>query len=320
VRRSPVAIGILLGLVVGAAGAAAIATRSSSDSGSASPPKVAIAPRVAVSPTVPASTGAPLKAPSSLPQLTGEAKGYRLGTDPALGAVERLAAAFDIHGAVESDAGGWIVRDGNRLVRVQRTAGLPWFFTTMDGPCKLVPENPPTSTAQTLPPVASPGPTDCPDVASPADAPQAFPTHDEALASGMEMLGRAGLGVSRPVIVDEPGGWYIEAAPLIGDKPTAGLPWTVTVGPGRTAMAASGYLARPERADTYRLVGVAKGLQRARQVAADGNITGVRLGLMLGHVGSAPYLVPAYLFELAGEAGSPPPVVPVPAIEDRYLS
>jgi hypothetical protein len=38
---------------------------------------------------------------------------------------------------------------------------------------------------------------------------------------------------------------------------------------------------------------------------------------MLGHVGQAPYLVPAYLFELEGR---PPPVVPVPAIEDRYLA
>jgi hypothetical protein len=133
----------------------------------------------------------------------------------------------------------------------------------------------------------------------------------------METLGRAGLGASRPVIVDEPGGWYIEAAPLVDDQPTAGLPWTVTVGPGRTITAASGYLASPQRADTYRLVGVAQALERARQVAADGSITGVRLGLMLAHVGSSPYLVPAYLFELEG---NPPPIVPVPAVEDRYLS
>ncbi|MBV8986794.1 MAG: hypothetical protein JO248_20360, partial [Acidimicrobiia bacterium] len=117
-----------------------------------------------------------------------------------------------------------------------------------------------------------------------------------------------------------PGGWYIEASPLVGTTPTAGLPWTITVGPGRTASAASGYLAQPVRADTYRLVGVAKGLARARQVADGGTITGVRLGLMLGHVGSAPYLVPAYLFELQNSEGGPPPIVPVPAIEDRYLS
>jgi len=315
--RSPVALGLVLGLLVGVGGAAAIAVSSSGDS-SVSPPKVAIPPRVSVSPTTATTTGGPLNAPPSLPELSGEAQGYRLGTQPAAGAVERLAAAFDLHGPVQTDAGGWVVRDGDRLVRVQRAAGLPWFFSVMDGPCKIVPESPPPSEPlQTIPP---PGPIDCPDTSAPSAAPGLVLSQDDALAFGMETLGRAGLGVSRPVIVDEPGGWYIEASPLVDTKPTAGLPWTISVGPGRTASAASGYLARPVRADTYRLVGVGQGLARARQVADGGTITGVRRGLMLGHVGSAPYLVPAYLFELESGDGGPPPVIPVPAVEDRYLS
>jgi hypothetical protein len=318
VRRSPVAVGIVLGLLVGAGAAAAVAVTSAGSETSASPPKVAIPPRVNVSPTTATTTGGPLNAPSALPDLNGEAKGYRLGSDPAPGAVERLAAAFDMHAPVQTDAGGWVVRDGNRLVRAQRAAGVPWFFSTLDGPCKIVPEGPaPSEPLQTVPPS---GPTDCPDTTPPAAAPAIVLSHDDALAFGMETLGRAGLGVSRPVIVDESGGWYIEASPLVGNLPTAGLPWTITVGPGRTASAASGYLARPVRADTYRLAGIATGLSRARQVADGGTITGVRLGLMLGHVGSAPYLVPAYLFELRSAEGGPPPVIPVPAIEDRYLA
>ena len=36
--------------------------------------------------------------------------------------------------------------------------------------------------------------------------------------------------------------------------------------------------------------------------------------------GEAPYLVPAYLFELQRLADAPPPVVAVPAVEDRYLA
>lgn len=315
--RSPVAVGIVLGLVVGAGAAAGIAATSSDSGSSSSPPKVAIAPRVSVSPTTATTVGGPLNAPPSLPELTGEAKGYRLGSAPAAGAVERLAAAFDMHAPVQTDAGGWVVRDGDKLLRVQKAAGLPWFFATRDRSCTLVPESPsPNETLQTVPPS---GPQSCPDAATSGAGLGPTPSHDDALAFGMETLGRAGLGVSRPVIVDEPGGWYIEASPLVGTTPTAGLPWTITVGPGSTPSAASGYLARPERADTYRLVGVAKGLQRARQIADGGNITNVRLGLMLGHVGSAPYLVPAYLFELDG-GGGPPPIVPVPAVEDRYLS
>jgi hypothetical protein len=267
---------------------------------------------------VPASGGAPLKAPDSLPQLPSEARAYRLGSDPAPGSVERLAAAFDLHGTVDSDAGGWIVRDGNRLVRVQRTDGLPWFFSTIDGTCKVVPETPPPSASvppQALPPVAPPGPADCPETPPPAAT--NVPSEDDARNLAMEIFRRAGLGGASPVIVDQPGGWYVEAAPLVDDRPAAGLPWTISIGAGRAVTAASGYLAPPEPADTYRLVGVDKGLQRAREVASDGTVTGVRLGLTLGHVGSTPYLVPAYLFELDGQ---PPPIVPVPAIEDRYLS
>lgn len=316
--RSPVAVGIALGVLAGAGATFAIAATSSGSDSSAPPPKVAIAPRVSVSPTTATTAGGPLNAPTPLPELTGEAKGYRLGSQPAAGALERLAEAFDMHAPVQTDAGGWVVRDGNRLLRVQRVAGLPWFFALLNGPCKLVPEAPaPNPTLQTVPPS---GPTDCPETAPDAEAPANVLSGDDALSFGMETLGRAGLGVSKPVIIDEPGGWYIEASPLVGTTPTAGLPWTVTVGPGRTVSAASGYLAAPVRADTYRLVGVTEGLARARQVADGGTITGVRLGLMLGHVGSAPYLVPAYLFELRNAEGGPPPIVPVPAIEDRYLS
>jgi len=318
VARSPVAVGIVLGLLVGAGAAAAIAVTSSGTESSALPPKVSIAPRVAVSPTTATTTGGPLNEPQNLPELTGEARGYRLGTQPAPGAIDRLAVAFDMHAPVTTDAGGWVVRDGDKLLRVQRTAGLPWFFSLQNGSCQIVPESPqPGATLQTVPPS---GPTACPDTGAPPEAtPGLALSHDDALSFGMETLGRAGLGVSRPVIVDEPGGWYIEASPLVGTTPTAGLPWTINVGPGATASAASGYLARPVRADTYRLVGVSQGLVRARQVADGGTITGVRLGLMLGHVGSAPYLVPAYLFELDG-GGGPPPILPVPAVEDRYLS
>jgi hypothetical protein len=266
----------------------------------------------------PAARGeVPFAVQGALPDLRGEAKGYRLGSEPAAGAIPRLAEAFDVHGPVMSDAGGWLLREGNRLVRVQRAAGLPWFVSTFEGPCKAVPDTAAPSN-EVLPPVAPPGPTDCPDTAAtpPAAAPAAILGHDDALAFGMETLGRAGLGVSRPVILEQVGGWRIEAAPLVGDKPTSGFAWTITIGPGRTVTAASGYLAKAIAADTYLLVGTTKGLERAKAVTG-GTITSVRLGLMLGHVGQAPYLVPAYLFELEGR---PPPVVPVPAIEDRYLA
>ena len=213
--RSPVRLGIVLGLVVGAGAVAAIATTSSS-----SPPKAAV--------LQPATTN------------PGDPQGYGLRYDPAPGSIERLAAAFDLHAAVATDADGWVVRDGDRVLRVQRSAGLPWFLATSNPACVLVPEEPPSSEPlQTVPPS---GPMECPDT-----RPGEVLSQDDALALGKDTLIRAGLGASTTDIVDEPGGWYIQASPEIDGKPTAGLQWTISIGPGRLVSAASGYLAVEDR-------------------------------------------------------------------------
>jgi len=118
---------------------------------------------------------------------------------------------------------------------------MPWFFSTADSSCKVVPEEPPSSEPlQTVPP---PGPTECPEATPPADV---LPK-DDALALGTETLRRAGLGASTTDIVDQPGGWYIQASPQIDGKPTDGVQWTISIGPGRTVTAASGYLAVEDR-------------------------------------------------------------------------
>src|SRR5207302_7262962 len=100
-RRSPVAVGLVLGLVVGAAGVAAVAA---TESGGGSPP-----PKVVV--LAPATRGdAPFAVQAALPDVRGEAKGYRLGSEPAARAIPPLAEAFDVHGPLMTDAGGWLVR------------------------------------------------------------------------------------------------------------------------------------------------------------------------------------------------------------------
>jgi len=318
VARSPVAFGIVLGIVVGSGAVAAIAsTGSEAGTPTTTRSTVAVGPKIVITvPNAPNTGGsAPLQAQAPLPPLTGPARGYRLGGVPGPGAVEHLADALGVHGAVQTDTGGWIVREGNRLVRVARTPGLPWYFSVLEGPCSMVPSD-------ALPPVPPSGPTDCPEAEGPPSGPvppPALPDHDDALAFGMETLGKAGLGVSRPVIVDQGTSWQIEAAPLIAERPTSGFAWTITVGSARAVVAASGFLAAALPAQSYPLVGTAKGLERARAVAG-GAVTGVRLGLMLGRLGDADYLVPAYLFELQGPGDAPPPVVAVPAVEDRYLA
>src|SRR5437588_11037500 len=104
VARSPVAVGIVLGLVVGAGAAAAIATTGSE----AGAPKttrstVAVGPRIVITvPKAPNTGAAPLEAQAPLPSLTGRARGYRLDAVPTAGAVERLADAMGVHGPVQS--------------------------------------------------------------------------------------------------------------------------------------------------------------------------------------------------------------------------
>jgi len=341
-RRSPITTGIVLGVLAGGVGVAAIAA---SDSGSAPPPVIVVSgpQRQSQEPDVCMSCGPPAAQPpievaGSLPPLSGEARGYRVGSEPASGAVEQLAAAFGIHGPVQQDSGGWVVRENDRLVRVQRAAGVPWFFARFGGPCQVVPgSSAPSegSTGEALPPVPPSGPTDCPALAgtgtpsSPETAtarPAGLPTADEALSKGMETLGKAGLGVSKPVVTDQVSTWRIDASPLIDEKPTSGFGWSITVGPNDEISAASGYLSKPEKAETYKLVGTGVGLERLKAGTSGPltptpearNVTGVQRGLMLGHLrGGAPYLVPAYLFEFEGR---PPPIGPVPAVEDRYLS
>ena len=72
-------------------------------------------------------------------------------------------------------------------------------------------------------------------------------SQDDAFALGTQTLMRAGLVPSTTDIVDEPGGWYIQASPQIDGKPVDGLQWTISIGPGRTVTAASGYLAVEDR-------------------------------------------------------------------------
>src|SRR5437588_3893272 len=118
--------------------------------------------------------------------------------------------------------------------------------------------------SESLPPVPASGPSDCAEAEGPPSGPvrpPGLPDHDEALAFGMETLGKAGLGVSRPVIVDQGTSWQIEAAPLLAERPTSGFAWTITVGPARAVTAASGFLATARAAQSYPLVGTAKGLE-----------------------------------------------------------
>ena len=319
-------LGIVAGLLAGAGGAAAIAVAGG---GTTSKPKLV----VTGAPSPVSSVTIAVKHPP--PELGGEPRGYRLGTEAPTGAIEQLGAALGVHGPVQSDAGGWVIREGDRLVRVERRPGLHWFLATLGGPCQIVPgsasPSSPSEPLQTIPPS---GPTDCP--AKPAE-PGSTPTTGPPMAldpegPAVKVLSAAGLGRYYAVTSTKgPSSGSVTVSPILDGRPVSGLDWTATVSAGGDITAASGFLAEPTPEQTYRLVGTTAAvatLQRAASAKAAGapscapgqrceptarvieTIVNVRLGL----VRLVDTLVPAYIFEIEGGGTQA-----VPAVEDRYL-
>jgi hypothetical protein len=305
-RPSPVTVSIALGLVVGVAAAAGIAATSSGK-----PQLPGVGP---LSGQLYSSHPIDIRVRRALPSLDGSARAYRLASVPETGAIDRLAGALGVHGPVTQDGDGWVVRDGTRLLRVQRAAGLPWYLATLDGPCIIVPGERSSLGAEALPPVPPTGPTDCPGGA-PSSSAGDVPAGSDATRVALEAFRHVGVADFRPVTTfPGPTSVRVVAVPVVGGLPTSRLEWTAAVA-GDHVRDARGYLARPQAGDDYPLAGTDAGLDRLRRLPPAGPpvraVTGVRLGLL--HAGD--WLVPAYLFDLEGGG-----VAAVPAVEDRYLA
>jgi hypothetical protein len=189
--------------------------------------------------------------------------------------------------------------------------------------------------------------------------PADLPSRAEAERVARDLAARAGLDLdgAQVRVTDSFAARVVSLAPAVGGLPTAGFAWTVTVGDGGRIQYAAGYLATPEPADTYPLIGVAEGFERLKRTPPLGNllraeipavepapcppgakvpcagrplparvatVTGVRLGLRLTPAlakGTRPadraWLLPAYLFDLEGGWTDVRPIIAVP---DRYLT
>jgi hypothetical protein len=185
-----------------------------------------------------------------------------------------------------------------------------------------------------------------------------LPSREQAERVARELAGRAGLELDGASvrIHDAYAARLVTISPAVDGRPTAGFAWTVSVGPGDSVQHAGGWLATPEPADTYPLIGVGEGFERLRRIpqlhalretppaiakapcppagklpcpgrplpTRVATVTGVRLGLQLVPAlpsGDRParvgYLLPAYLFELEGGWTDVRSVI---AVQDRYLT
>jgi hypothetical protein len=189
--------------------------------------------------------------------------------------------------------------------------------------------------------------------------PPALPSQAEAERVARDLATRAGLDQNGATVrvTGSLATRTVTIAPAVGGAPTSGFSWTVTVGAKGVVQHASGYLATPEPADTYPLIGVEEGFDRLKKSAPVGaiprpgvapaveldpcqvggklpcqerlrsrvaTVTAARLGLQLAPAMArgagkpdVAYLLPAYLFDPKGGWTDMRAVIAVP---DRYLT
>jgi hypothetical protein len=297
----------------------------------------------------------------TLPELPDRARAWTVGTDLAGGRLAALAAALGLRGQPRADQSGWTATGGDRRLRVDRQAGLPWRYgATLPG-CKL-PAGAAARGVECLTPdvvVGGPAvPLPKPCLLRPAagsGCPRPFPpsrladlpSRQDAERTARDLAGQAGLDLAGASVRVTGGyaAWVVRIDPAVGGQPTSGFSWSVSVGPKGRVTAASGWLATPQPADSYPLIGVAEGVERlkrqpgglfpswprteagkrplapAKRVLT---VTGARLGLQLARVApegnrsaGVAYLLPAYLFDVEGDWLGVRAVI---AVQDRYLT
>jgi hypothetical protein len=160
---------------------------------------------------------------------------------------------------------------------VHRLAGVPWTFgTNILGACMT----------RSGGPYGAGGGVQCLDpdapVASPPVSPgrptrrPVLPTSAEAERVARDLAARAGLDLAGATVrvTDGYATRTVTIAPLVGGAPTSGFAWRVSVGARGAVQHVSGYLATPEPADTYPLIGVQEGYERLRKAPPFGNLVG----------------------------------------------
>jgi hypothetical protein len=335
-----------------------------------------------------------LKGP--LPALPDRARAWTVGDDVDPGRLAALAAALGLPGQPKEAPDGWTVGEGGRTLTVHRLAGVPWSYGTdvmracvvrSGGPYQpatglqcLDPDTPVSDTPMTPSSAgatarssgsgasSSPGDPGTGKPLPPATVkpvvpgrpvrPDDLPSREQAERIARDLAARAGLDLdgAQVRVADTLATRLVTIAPAVDGATTTNFPWTVGVGSKGRVQHASGYLARPEPADTYPLIGVAEGFERLRRTppfrhllgsetaVAEApcppatklpcttrplerrvaTVTGVSLGLQLvptlpsgDRPAATAYLLPAYLFQLEGGWTDVRAVV---AVADRYLT
>ena len=201
-----------------------------------------------------------LKGP--LPSLPDRAQAWKLGDTTDADRVTALAAALGLAGRPSQEPSGWTVRDGRRGLVVSRMAGVPWTYGTgvLEGCGTRAGGGP-----------YRPGPgircLDPDDAVTSPSRPAGLPSPAEAERVARDLAARAGLDLdgARVRVADSWASRTVQIDPAVDGTPTSGMAWTVAVGPKGSVQQASGWLAVPEPAGTYPLIGVQAGFEQLKK-------------------------------------------------------
>ena len=290
----------------------------------------------------PASSGGAYRLTGDLPAgKPADAAAWTLpsGAGPA-SPVARLAEALHA-GTPVRDGDGW--RAG--ALTVTGEAGRPWYFSscvpgtpvaadpaiTSGVGCVMSSGQGQAGTATVSPGAVETSPS---PGAQPAPPPaQRTPTGDEVRAAAAPLLDAVGLAGAAVRVTVFAGGGSAVVDPALGSLQTSAWTTRIDVDEHGKVTGGNGWLAAPEKSDTYPLVTAREafdGLPMPPRImscevtpgggckeAAPAEVTGAHLGLTVAQLaGGGQVLVPAWLFDVMG---SPDPVAGV-AVEATYLA
>ena len=229
------------------------------------------------------------KAGPSLPVLDGSARAYKI-VGAGAGAARRLADALGLKDVTE-DANSTFT-DGDAQLSVSPVGD--WGYTRQSSGGGV---------ASSGVAVACAPNADCP--IPPTTIPQHpadLPSQDDAKASALALLQRAGIDTDHAVVSvdDAVTQWIVRVDPVVDGVPTDGFTTTVTIGENGVVEYASGILGAAQPADEYPLIGTNAAIERLN----NGD----------GFVGPRPLQAAEGTSVVGGAPGSAGPAEPAPPL------
>ena len=277
-----------------------------------------------------------------------EGDAFRLPQADVEDRVSALADALGIDGDATAGRDGWVVEDGDKALRVERSGGSPWSYSS-ESPDRAVSSSSIGCVMPECPPDMA-----CTQTCPEPERPDGMLTPGQSVVVARRVMSAAGARLTDAVERVEDGGaaWQVQFDPAVDGLATTGFTHSVAVGPKGEIQSANGWLGQPKHIGRYPLVSAADAVRRLKSGFGIGpmpvggrepavgridtappqpaakvvrTLTAVRVGLTLvpSHdVDHAAHLVPTFLFKYSDDPSTDSVAdaeLPVIAVSDEYL-